>query len=140
MKYGSLIIEKKEYVLLKRLMNLSGYYRDNTLGKSFKKLMGEMETARILDEVAMPQDIIRFNTMVTVISQNNGWHKKFKLVLPSQSDVRKNHISILTPMGAAVMGYAKGDSIIWEFPSGNQKLIIENVEQENESINLNTVL
>ncbi|MCK0159192.1 GreA/GreB family elongation factor [Allomuricauda sp. F6463D] len=139
MKYESLIIEKKEYVLLKRLMNLSGYHRDNTFKKSIKKLMEEMESAKILDEEGMPEDVIRFNSSVTIKSEN-GWHKKFKLVLPSKSDVKKNYISILTPMGAAVMGYAKGDSVIWEFPSGSQKLTIEDIEQENEPININMVL
>jgi regulator of nucleoside diphosphate kinase len=104
-----------------------------------QKLVGELETAKILDEANMPDDVIRFNTTVTILSET-GWHKRFKLVVPSRSDVRNNHISILTPMGAAVMGYAKGDSLIWEFPSGNQKLIIENVEQENESINLNMMI
>ena len=139
MKYGGLIIEKKEYVLLKRLMNLSGYHRDNTFKKSLKKLKEEMESAQILDEADMPKDVIRFNSNVTIISEN-GWHKKFKLVFPSKSDVKNNYISILTPMGAAVMGYANGDSLIWEFPTGNQKLTIENVEQENESINIYMVL
>lgn len=139
MKYGNLVIEKKEYVLLKRLMNLSGYYRDNTLRSSVKKLVGEMETAQILDDAEMPKDVIRFNTMATIVSEA-GWHKKFKLVLPSNSDVKNNHISILTPMGAAVIGYAEGDSLVWEFPSGNQQLHIEKVEQENQSINLDMVL
>lgn len=139
MKYGSLVIEKKEYVLLKRLMNVSGYYKDTTLRSSVQKLMGELETAKILDEVDMPDDVIRFNTTVTILSEI-GWHKRFKLVVPSKSDVRNNHISILTPMGAAVVGYAKGDSLVWEFPSGNQKLTIGNVEQENESINLDMMI
>ena len=139
MKYGNLVIEKKEYVLLKRLMNLTGYYKDNTLRSSVKKLVGEMETAQILDDGEMPKDVIRFNTMVTIVSEA-GWHKKFKLVLPSNSDVKNNHISILTPMGAAVIGYAEGDSLVWEFPSGNQQLQIEKVEQENQSINVDMVL
>jgi regulator of nucleoside diphosphate kinase len=139
MKYGNLVIEKKEYVLLKRLMNLTGYYKDNTLRSSVKKLVGEMETAQILDDGEMPKDVIRFNTMVTIVSEA-GWHKIFKLVLPSNSDVKNNHISILTPMGAAVIGYAEGDSLVWEFPSGNQQLQIEKVEQENQSINLDMVL
>lgn len=139
MKYGSLVIEKKEYVLLKRLMNVSGYYKDTTLRSSVQKLMGELQAAKILDEENMPDDVIRFNTTVTILSEN-GWHKRFKLVVPSKSDVKNNHISILTPMGSAVMGYAKGDSLVWEFPSGNQKLTIENVEQENESINLNMMI
>ncbi len=139
MKYGNLVIEKKEYVLLKRLMNLTGYYKDNTLRSSVKKLVGEMETAQILDDGEMPKDVIRFNTMVTIVSEA-GWHKKFKLVLPSNSDVKNNHISILTPMGAAVIGYAEGDSLVWEFSTGNQQLQIEKVEQENQSINLDMVL
>ncbi|MCR9264251.1 MAG: GreA/GreB family elongation factor [Flavobacteriaceae bacterium] len=139
MKYRSLVIEKKEYVLLKRLMNVSGYYKDTTLKSSVQKLVGELETAKILDEANMPDDVIRFNTTVTILSEN-GWHKRFKLVVPSKSDVKNTHISILTPMGSAVMGYAKGDSLVWEFPSGNQKLTIENVEQENESINLNMMI
>ena len=139
MKYGGLIIEKKEYVLLKRYMNISGYYNDNTMRKSVKKLIGELESAQIKDEADMPKDVIRFNTAVTVASKK-GWNKKFKLVTPNQSDSKSDKISILTPMGAAIIGYAQGDSIVWEFPSGEQKLIIESVEQENTPINLNVVI
>ena len=43
-------------------------------------------------------------------------------------------------MGAAVMGYAEGDSITWEFPSGEQKLTIEKVVQENKPIDANMIL
>ena len=139
MKYGNLVIEKKEYVVLKRLMNLSGYYKDDTLRKSVQKIVGELETAIICDESEMYEDVIRFNTTVTIISEN-GWHKKFKLVMPTDSDIKNDKISILTPMGAAVMGYSEGDSVVWEFPSGEQKLTIEKVEQENAPINLNMVL
>ncbi|MGJ8714355.1 MULTISPECIES: GreA/GreB family elongation factor [Maribacter] len=139
MKYGNLVIEKKEYVVLKRLMNLSGYYKDDTLRKSVQKIVGELETAIIRDESEMYEDVIRFNTTVTIISEN-GWHKKFKLVMPTDSDIKNDKISILTPMGAAVMGYSEGDSVVWEFPSGEQKLTIEKVEQENAPINLNMVL
>ncbi|MGO4921238.1 GreA/GreB family elongation factor [Maribacter spongiicola] len=139
MKYGNLVIEKKEYVVLKRLMNLSGYYKDDTLRKSVRKLVGEMETAIIKDELEMYADVIRFNTTITITSEN-GWHKKFRLVMPTDSDIKNNKISILTPMGAAVMGYSEGDTIIWDFPTGEQKLVIEKVEQENEHMNLNMVL
>lgn len=93
-----------------------------------------MQVAKIVDGKEMPVDVIRFNTTVTIVS-DGGWHKKFKLVLPKHGDVQKGKISILTPMGAAVMGYAQGDLITWEFPSGYQNLTIEKVEQENESFN-----
>lgn len=139
MKYGSLVIEKREYVLLKRLMNLSGYYKDDTLRKSVKKLVGELESAQISDEADIPEDVIRFNTTVTIVSEG-GWHKRFKLVMPMDSDIKNNKVSILTPMGAAVMGYSEGDTLLWEFPSGEQKLTIEKVEQENTYISANMIL
>ncbi|MGB6151480.1 MAG: GreA/GreB family elongation factor [Pricia sp.] len=138
MKHETLVIEKKEYVLLKRYMNLSGYYKDDTLRKSVKKLLGELDSARICDEADMPKDVIRFNSSVTIASQK-GWRKTFKLVLPNDSDVKNAKISILTPMGAAVMGYAEGDSVIWEFPAGEQQLTIEKVVQEHTRINVNMV-
>lgn len=120
-------------------MNLSGYYKDDTLRKSVQKLVGELETAIICDASEMYEDVIRFNTTVTIVSEN-GWHKKFKLVMPTDSDIKNDKISILTPMGAAVIGYSEGDAIVWEFPSGEQKLTIEKVEQENEYMNINMVL
>ncbi|MDE3742597.1 GreA/GreB family elongation factor [Maribacter polysaccharolyticus] len=139
MKYGNLIIEKREYVLLKKLMNLSKYYKDVTLGKSMKKLSGEIESATICDEKDMPNDVIRFNSTITVVSEK-GWSKKFTLVTPAESNIEHGKISLLTPMGSAVIGYAEGDTIIWEFPSGEQHLTIGNVEQGNQKLNVSMVL
>jgi len=120
-------------------MNLSGYYKDDTFRKSVEKLVGELESAQVCDDADMPKDVIRFNTTLTIGSEN-GWRKTFKLVMPKESDVKTDKISILTPMGAAVMGYAEGDSITWEFPAGEQKLTIEKVVQENKHIDANMIL
>ncbi len=139
MKYKNLIIEKKEYVILKRVLNISGYQQDLTLRKAVGKLSRELESAKICDEIDMPADVVRFNSEVTIVSEN-GWHKQFQLVLPKSSDVKNNKISILTPMGAAVMGYAEGDSLVWEFPSGEQTITIDKLEQENIQPNVNLML
>ncbi|MGJ8658281.1 GreA/GreB family elongation factor [Cellulophaga fucicola] len=139
MKYGGLIIEKKEYVLLKKLMNLSGYHKDITYKKSIAKLHEELKTAIVKDERDMPTDVIRFNSIVTIAAEE-GWQKNFQLVKPSDSDLKNNKLSILTPMGTAVIGYAKGDKLLWEFPSGEKTLTVANVEQKNNYIDVNTVL
>lgn len=139
MKYGNLIIEKKEYVVLKRVLNLSGYHQDTALLKSVAKLTSEMETALVYDEADMPKDVVRLHSKVTIASIN-GWRNKFTLVLPKESDITKEMISLLTPMAAAVMGYAQWDVLEWEFPSGNQKLTIEAVERQDKYTHLNIVL
>ena len=129
------MIEKGEYVLLKRLVNISGYYADATQRDSIQKLAGELEQALIRAEEDMPTDVVRFNSWITIGSKN-GWHKKFQLVMPKESDVKTNKISVLAPMGLAVVGYAQGDSVIWNFPTGEQELTLLQVEQAETPINI----
>ncbi len=128
MKYGSLVLEKKEYVYLKRILNISGYAEDFEVQKSLQRLSEELKSAQIVDEDEMPMDIIRFNSKIMVYSEN-GWENLVQLVIPSEKDAKKDKISILTPMGAALMGYSEGDTIEWDFPSGTQQIKIVAVTQ-----------
>lgn len=127
MKYGSLIIEKKEYVMLKRLMNLSGPQRDTIEKSAIKKLTEELAMALICDEQDMPTDVVRFNSKVTV--QSGDWKKTLQLAIPSESDAKVDKISIMSPMGMGLIGYSMGDRLNWEFPSGIKELLIEAVKQ-----------
>ncbi|HBR54702.1 MAG TPA: transcription elongation factor GreAB [Flavobacteriaceae bacterium] len=129
MKYGSLIIEKKEYVYLKRILNISGYAEDFETQKSLQRLSTELKSAQIMNEDEMPEDVIRFNSKVMVYSEN-GWEKVIQLVAPADKDAKQNKISILTPMGAALYGYSEGDKIEWDFPSGKQIIKIVTVTQD----------
>jgi regulator of nucleoside diphosphate kinase len=137
MKYGSLILEKKEYVYIKRILNISGYAEDFETQKSLQRLISELKNAQIVNEADMPEDVIRFNSKIMVYSEN-GWEKVIQLVIPSDKDAKQNKISFLTPMGAALFGYSEGDSIEWDFPSGKQKLKIVSVTQVESQNKINT--
>ncbi|WP_445730948.1 GreA/GreB family elongation factor [Mariniflexile sp.] len=139
MKYGSLILEKKEYVYLKRILNISGYAGDHETQKSLMKLSEELKTAIIVDAKEMPQDIIRFNSKVTVVFDNH-LEKTVQVVIPMDKDMNKNKISILTPMGSALIGYSKDDTIEWEFPKGKQHIKIVEVTQEETFSGMDTVI
>ncbi|MFD2824707.1 GreA/GreB family elongation factor [Lacinutrix iliipiscaria] len=128
MRYGSLVIEKKEYVALKQLLNLAESYKEPTRKQSVLRLEKELETAIISNEEEMPEDVIRFNSEV-VVATADGWENSFELVSPTESNFSNKKISILTPMGLAVIGYAKGDVIDWEFPGGSKSLEIKDVKQ-----------
>jgi len=138
MKYGNLILEKKEYVFLKRLLNVTGYYKDENTKVSLKKLSGELTSAIIYDNEEMPEDVIRFNSIVTV--QSGTWETQFQLVIPTERDISSNKISILAPMGSAVMGYAEGDSVTWNFPNGTKELQINSVKQAETPIDIDVLL
>ena len=128
MKYGSLILEKKEYIYLKRILNISGYVDDHETQKCLMKLSEELKTVCIVDEKDMPNDVIRFNSIVKIVF-NNGVEKTVQLVIPMDKDVKNNKISVLTSMGTALIGYSQDDSIIWDFPKGKQQITIIDVDQ-----------
>ncbi|WP_194852267.1 GreA/GreB family elongation factor [Nonlabens antarcticus] len=132
MKYGSLILEKKEYVYLKRILNISGYSEDIEIKKSLQRLSEELKIAQVVDEEDMPKDVIRFNSSV-LVSSEKGWKKDLQVVIPTEKDFEKGKISILTPMGAALFGYSETDVVEWEFPNGNQQLKIETVTQDESA-------
>ncbi|WP_347373481.1 GreA/GreB family elongation factor [Aequorivita sp. Q41] len=138
MKYENIVLEKKEYVFLKRLLNVTGYYKDQNTKDSLKKLSGELTSAIIYDNESMPEDVIRFNSLVTV--KSGTWETQFQLVIPTDRDISANKISILAPMGSAVMGYAEGDSVIWNFPNGAKELQITNVKQAEKPIDIDVLL
>lgn len=129
MKYGSLILEKREYVYIKRLLNISGYIGNHEVQKSLMKLSEELKTAHVVNEEDMPVDVIRLNSRVTVVS-DKGWEKTLQVVIPAERDVQHNKISVLTPMGSALLGYSKNDTIEWDFPGGKYELTIIDVKQE----------
>lgn len=79
MNYGNLLIEKKEYAYLKRIISASEYSSDTESKKSLKKLGEELSKSKVLDNTEIPKDIVRINSLVTVSSEKDGV-KLYKLL------------------------------------------------------------
>lgn len=138
MKYGKLILEKKEYVFLKRLLYLSSYYKDQTHKDSLQNFSSAITDALICDDEKMPDDVIRFNSLVTL--QSSESQTDFQLVIPKERDMAANKISVLAPMGSAVMGYAQGDSVSWKFLNGFKNFKIISVKQAYRPTNIDVLI
>lgn len=128
MKYGGLIIEKKEFKFLKNIMSMAHYHKDASYRASIEKLSKELSVAKIISNKEMPEDVIRFNSMVTIQTPYNV-KKTYQLVIPEKSDIKLNKISVLAPMGLALFGYAEGDDVLWQFPAGESAIKILEVKQ-----------
>lgn len=143
MKYGSLIIEKKESQLLESLLRSIHNAKDASYKGSMAKLAEELKTANIISEEEFPEDVIRFNSKVE-IETFDGVRRTYQLVRPEESNVAQNKISILAPLGSALIGYSSGDEITWQFPNGEKKVKILKVEtpdkiSENDIKNTKTL-
>jgi regulator of nucleoside diphosphate kinase len=124
-----LILEKREYVFLKRVLNISGYVDDFETQKSLQRLSNELKSAHIVDDCDMPLNVILFNSKVTV-SSDRGWEKTLQVVVPADKDVALSKVTVLTPMGSAIFGNKEGAIISWMFPTGMQELTITKVIQD----------
>ncbi len=134
MKYGSHIIEKKEYVYLKRLLNISGY--DHTLAHkmALEKLAHKLEDSLIVDEEEMPKDIVRLNSILTLKSVSNSSTMPLQIVIPMNENIRKQKLSVLSPLPVVLMGYSEGDLVKLAFTHEQARAyVIQKVEQDIET-------
>jgi regulator of nucleoside diphosphate kinase len=128
MKYNQIIIEEKEFELLKNMIPTAQNNSDRNYNLSIRRLKKELESARIVSIYEIPDDVIRMNSTVTVQMPKNVT-RNFTIVLPEKSNLEQNKLSVLSPMGLALMGYAINDTILWQFPSGETLIKILDVTQ-----------
>jgi regulator of nucleoside diphosphate kinase len=67
------------------------------------------------------------HSMVRVVDLDTGARKVYTLVFPAEADIEKNRISVLAPIGTALIGYRAGDRVEWRTPGGTKRLQIEKV-------------
>ncbi len=119
MKNGKLVVEKNELKIISELVkNID--VSENLMNQCIHKLKEELKTALVVEDKDFPTDVIRLNSVVDV--ETPFGVMKAQLVLPNMSNSAQKKISLLTPMGSALLGYAEGDELMWNFPNG-EKLI-----------------
>lgn len=82
-----------------------------------EELLSEMERADVVTAEAIPPNVVQMGTDV-VFQSDNGETRRVRLVFPGQADIAAGRISILTPIGAALIGLSEGQSIAWKTRDG----------------------
>jgi regulator of nucleoside diphosphate kinase len=128
MKYNQIIIEENEFKLLKSIASKNKRTGTKTNQSSLKKLKKELQSAKILPKEKLPNDIVRINSIVALQMSNNVI-RSFQIVIPEDSDLIHNKLSILSPIALSLFGCATNDEISWQFHSNPNKLKILEVLQ-----------
>lgn len=90
-----------------------------------QQLKAELERAEIIAPEDAPADLITLDSTAMLYDADTGETMQFTLVLPDQADIHQGRISILAPIGAAMLGYRVGDTFEWETPGGKRLLRVE---------------
>lgn len=113
---SELILTEQDY---ERLISLS-----TALGsKASKFLEGELDRARIVDQTQISSDVVTMHSVVTFYDFQTKEERRVALVYPNNADAKMGRISILAPLGAALIGLRIGDSIRFPLPHGNERTI-----------------
>lgn len=77
-----------------------------------EKLLGELDRARVVEDKKVPEDVVRMGSRVTYRTSDEKeiW---VILVYPADANIDEGKISVLTPIGTALIGLRKGQSITW---------------------------
>lgn len=96
-----------------------------------KALLVELESAEIVEPKDVPPDVVTMNSQLR-LEDEQGDYWEYWLVFPEDADMSTNRISILSPIGCALLGYSKGNTITIPTPKGRKKLTIEKVIHQPE--------
>ena len=100
---------------------------------TLERLEEEIDRAVVVEAHEIPPDVVTLDSRVALFDLDTGEQLVFTLVLPSRSNVDAGRISVLAPLGMAVLGYRAGDDIEWEVPAGRRRLRVQSVTYQPEA-------
>jgi len=120
------VITREDYELLKPLIERRADKQDEM------SLGHELGRAIVVNKDALPPFTVRLNSKVTVVNQETQRVMEFMIVMPEQADIGQQKVSILSPMGTALIGFRKGEEVLWQVPAGMKRFRILDVVNRPE--------
>jgi regulator of nucleoside diphosphate kinase len=96
------------------------------------ELAMELDRAEIVESAKVPPGVITMNSTVQLRDLDSGVEHTYRLVYPSQARGIPHEVSVLAPVGTALLGYRTGDVIKWKVPKGIRRLKVLKVLPRSE--------
>jgi regulator of nucleoside diphosphate kinase len=99
-----------------------------------ESLEAELLRAELREPADMPADVVTMNSQLVCVDEDSGTQRVIRLVYPADADADKGQVSVLAPVGAALLGLSVGSSIQWPVPGGRStRLRVERVLDQPEA-------
>jgi len=105
-------------------------YRDRN---DLQSLQSELGRAKIVESREVPRTVVTMNTRLSFLDLDDKKKTEITLVFPSDANIDEGKMSVLSPVGTALLGYSKGDVIEWPVPGGTRKIRIEEILYQPEA-------
>ena len=124
-----LVLRKDDYNLLIAYLK-GGYGRTAFDRLNAEGLHAELKKAKLVSKDNFPLDVIRLNSMVRIKAEDKDEIMELRVVTPDKADIKEKRISVMAPIGTALIGFRKGQQVKWQVPSGNRTFTILEVINE----------
>jgi regulator of nucleoside diphosphate kinase len=101
--------------------------------EDLEDLAREIERGTEVRPQEIPPDVVTMNSTVRVTDIDSGSTYTYTIVFPSDADYEKGKISILAPLGTALLGFRVGDTVDWNMPRGVRRLRIDEILYQPEA-------
>jgi regulator of nucleoside diphosphate kinase len=125
-----------QLVLMKDDYNLLKTYLNNRSGKTTfdrqnaEDLLAELKKAKLVSKDDFPADVVRLNSIVRIKPEDKDHAMELTIVTPDKADIKEGKISIMSPIGTALIGFRQGENVKWQVPSGKKTFNILEVNNE----------
>jgi regulator of nucleoside diphosphate kinase len=96
-------------------------------------LQREMRRTDVVAPEAVPANVVTMNSTVLCREESSGREHHFTLVYPRDADAASHKVSVLSPVGAALIGLSVGQSIDWPAPEGMLRLHVLDIPYQPEA-------
>ena len=124
----SLYITQADMVRLRSLIESLSTSREE-----IEDLRAELAQASMVAPADIPPDVITMNSKAQLRDLSDGEVMTYTLVFPSKANADNGLVSVLAPIGTAMLGHRVGDEFEWRVPAGPIRLRVENVLYQPEA-------
>ena len=96
-------------------------------------LRNELHHAHVVEPEDIPADVITMNSKARLRDLDTGEEMVFTVVFPGQASIEHDRISVVAPIGTAMLGHRVGDEFEWQVPAGLVRLRVEKVLYQPEA-------
>ena len=129
----NIYITKPDHERLTKLVELAREREGDANRKYLDSLEEELERAEVVQQKDIPADVITMRSTVRLKDLVTSEEVIYQLMFPTEANFDEGKISVLAPIGTAMIGYRQGDVIEWGVPSGVRRLRVEEVLYQPES-------
>ena len=90
-------------------------------------LRAELDRAEVVSPKRVPRNVVTMNSTVTLRDLDTNERETYTLVYPERADIANDRLSVLAPVGTAILGQRVGDELKWRVPAGWRRLRVQRV-------------